>query len=57
MRNINVVELYSRLVADETQLAYYDDEIGAYVAEFNPFVRAMQWAENAFDMPIALFTS
>ncbi|KIP01203.1 hypothetical protein PHLGIDRAFT_38869, partial [Phlebiopsis gigantea 11061_1 CR5-6] len=52
--NTHVVELYSRLVADETQLTYYNSGIGTYVAESNPFVRGMQWIENTLDMAIAL---
>ena len=54
MKNTNVVELYSRLVADETQLTYYDSGIGTYVAESNPFIRAWQWVINTLDMAIAM---
>ena len=53
-KNTNVVELYSRLVADETQLTYYDSGIGTYVAESNIFIRAMQWVVNTLDMAIAM---
>ena len=54
-QNTHVVELYSRLVANEDQLTYYDSGIGTYVAEESIFVRAKQWVENALDMAIAMY--
>ena len=47
-------QLYSRLVADETQLTYYDSGIGTYVAESNPITRVIQWVENTLDMAFAM---
>ena len=57
MQNSHVVELYNQLVADETQLTYYDSGIGTYVAESNIFVQMKQWIENTLDMAIALFVN
>ncbi|KIP01126.1 hypothetical protein PHLGIDRAFT_58387, partial [Phlebiopsis gigantea 11061_1 CR5-6] len=54
LKNTHVVELYSRLVADETQLTYYDSGIGTYVAKSNFFVRMKQKIDNTLDMAMAL---
>ena len=47
------MELYSRLVADEKQLTYYDSGIGTYVAESNFFVKMKQKIDHTIDMAIA----
>ena len=49
------MELYSRLVANDKQLTYYDSGIGTYVAESNIFVKMKQKIDHTIDMAIATF--
>ncbi|THU84328.1 hypothetical protein K435DRAFT_613753, partial [Dendrothele bispora CBS 962.96] len=54
MKNTNVVELYSRLIKDESQLTYYDSGIGTYVKD--SWVSPTYWKQvlsHSIDMAIA----
>ncbi|KIP03889.1 hypothetical protein PHLGIDRAFT_218517 [Phlebiopsis gigantea 11061_1 CR5-6] len=53
-KNTHVLELYRRLVADKTQLTYYDSGIGTYVPSSNGIVRAKQKLESYVAQGIAL---
>ncbi|KIP03890.1 hypothetical protein PHLGIDRAFT_76886 [Phlebiopsis gigantea 11061_1 CR5-6] len=53
-KNTHVLELYRRLVADETQLTYYDSGIGTYVPSSNRITRMKQGLENTFAQGVAL---
>jgi uncharacterized protein (DUF2235 family) len=53
VQNTNVVELYSRLVKDQTQLAYYDSGVGTYAKESLSFRYARQVIDHTIDMAIA----
>ncbi|EIN03414.1 hypothetical protein PUNSTDRAFT_32515, partial [Punctularia strigosozonata HHB-11173 SS5] len=53
-KNTNVVELYSRLVKDETQLTYYNSGIGTYAKESKTsFKYWRQTFDHTVDMAIA----
>ena len=53
-QNTHVVELYSRLVADDDQLTYYNSGIATYVAESGIFAKAKQKVEHWIDLAIAM---
>ncbi|EIN05042.1 hypothetical protein PUNSTDRAFT_138223 [Punctularia strigosozonata HHB-11173 SS5] len=53
MKNTNVVELYSRLVEDAGQLAYYDSGIGTYVDDRCSMRYVAQVIDHTVDMAIA----
>ena len=56
-QNTNVVELYSRLEKNSSQLTFYNSGIGTYAA---PSWRSLSYwyqvAENKVDLAIALYT-
>ncbi|PPQ94486.1 hypothetical protein CVT25_013769 [Psilocybe cyanescens] len=43
LKNTNIVELYSRLIRDETQLTYYNSGIGTYVADSKSWFSLNAW--------------
>ncbi|KAG8723638.1 hypothetical protein FRC09_002359 [Ceratobasidium sp. 395] len=52
--NTNVVELYSRITKDQTQLTYYNSGIGTYAKPFwLSFAYVKQVLLNRFDLAIA----
>ncbi|THU97213.1 hypothetical protein K435DRAFT_889731 [Dendrothele bispora CBS 962.96] len=54
MKNTNVVELYSRLIKDDSQLTYYDSGIGTYVKD--SWTSPTYWKQvlsHSIDMAIA----
>ncbi|THU82442.1 hypothetical protein K435DRAFT_734741 [Dendrothele bispora CBS 962.96] len=54
MKNTNVVELYSRLIKDESQLTYYNSGIGTYVKD--SWASPTYWKQvlsHSIDMAIA----
>ncbi|EIN03680.1 hypothetical protein PUNSTDRAFT_28594, partial [Punctularia strigosozonata HHB-11173 SS5] len=53
MKNTNVVELYSRLVKDGEQLAYYDSGIGTYAKERFSLHYVAQVVDHTIDLAIA----
>ncbi|EIN03683.1 WD40 repeat-like protein [Punctularia strigosozonata HHB-11173 SS5] len=53
LKNTNVVELYSRLVDSNEQLAYYDSGIGTYVKERFSLRYVAQVIDHTIDMAIA----
>ena len=53
LQNTNVVELYSRLEKNKTQLTYYDSGIGTYVKESNVWRRVKQSVAHTWDMAVA----
>ncbi|KAK1231283.1 hypothetical protein PQX77_005598 [Marasmius sp. AFHP31] len=53
-KNSNVIELYSRLVKDDSQLTYYNSGIGTYpVPSFTSFSFYTRGAAHVFDMAFA----
>lgn len=53
-QNTNVIELYSQLVKDETQLTYYNSGIGTYVKPSWTSLRYItQLIDNKIDLAIA----
>ncbi|KAH9485829.1 hypothetical protein JR316_0002744 [Psilocybe cubensis] len=46
MKNTNIVELYSRLVRDETQLTYYNSGIGTYVVDSKSWLSLKAWNQS-----------
>jgi uncharacterized protein (DUF2235 family) len=58
IQDSNVVELYSRLIKDDTQLTYYNSGIGTYVRESKTSIHYWKQAfDNAVDMAIAWFAA
>ena len=55
LQNTNVVELYSRLEKNKTQLTYYDSGIGTYVKESNAWRRIKQSVAHTWDMAVAWY--
>ncbi|PPQ94487.1 hypothetical protein CVT25_013770 [Psilocybe cyanescens] len=51
LKNTNIIELYSRLVKDETQLTYYNSGIGTYVADSKSSLK--QSISHKWDMAFA----
>jgi uncharacterized protein (DUF2235 family) len=56
LQNTNVIELYGRIIKDETQLTYYNSGIGTYARpSWHSFKYLKQVVQNNFDLAIAWY--
>ncbi|PPQ91264.1 hypothetical protein CVT25_006381 [Psilocybe cyanescens] len=55
LKNTNIVELYSHLVKDETQLTYYNSGIGTYVADSTSWSSLTQYISHQWDKAFATY--
>lgn len=57
LKNTNIVELYSRLVKDDTQLTYYNSGIGTYVPDSSSLSSFTQYLSHQWDKAFATYIS
>jgi uncharacterized protein (DUF2235 family) len=56
LQNTNVVELYSRIIKDDTQLTYYNSGIGTYARpSWRSYKYLKQVVSNKIDLAIAWY--
>jgi uncharacterized protein (DUF2235 family) len=57
LQNTNVIELYHRIIKDDTQLTYYNSGIGTYARpSFASIAYWKQVLNNKIDLAIAWYT-